>query len=252
MKRIVPVIIIFVMQVFFTACNSRSLQNQYSVLERQTVFVENSTVVKAARCAQLGVEDTPDCKILLESLPDIYSRSTGSGTFINRKGKITVLTVEHVCSGSDVPNLIERGEFMVEVKQEIKLKIASGNFVSFGKVIKADKEKDLCLIELDEQPNNARVAHVSLYPARKGSKVYYAGAPYGMMSNEFMMYFEGNYSGPHEGSDIFSLPCAPGASGSSIRNEHGMIVSIVQKVHSKFNHVCFGASTQSIRDFLSN
>jgi len=52
--------------------------------------------------------------------------------------------------------------------------------------------------------------------------------------------------------EVFALPCAPGASGSSIRDDQNMIVSMVQRVHSKFHHICFGVNTSAIREFLSN
>lgn len=251
MKHGVPVFIILLMQVFYISCSSRGLQRQYNNLNEQTVFIGNTVVVKAVRCQERGIENTPACIELLKNLPDIYESNSGSGTFVKHKGKIKVLTAEHVCHPSNVPKKIEKGNFVVEVSKESSIKIASRNFVSNGKVVKFNEEKDLCLIEIEEQPD-VKVAWVALYMPERGSRIHYAGAPYSMMSEKFLLYFEGTYSGSMQENEIFALPCAPGASGSSIRDEHNMIVSMVQKVHSKFHHICFGVNTSAIREFLSN
>lgn len=251
MKRTVPVLIILLMQVFYISCGSRGLQRQYNKLNEQTVFVGNTVVIKAVRCQERGIENTPACIELLKKLPNIYESNSGSGTFIKHKGKIKVLTAEHVCRPDSAPQKIEKDDFVVEVLKESSIKIASQNFVSNGKVVKFNEEKDLCLVELEEQPD-VDVAWVALYMPLRGSRIHYAGAPYSMMSEEFLLYFEGTYSGPMQEIEVFALPCAPGASGSSIRDDQNMIVSMVQKVHNKFHHICFGVNTSAIREFLSN
>ena len=71
-----------------------------------------------------------------------------------------------------------------------------------------------------------------------------------MISESFLLTYDGYYSGKMDENMIFALPCASGASGSSIRNAKNEIISMVQKVHTGFNHICYGISTKSLREFV--
>jgi hypothetical protein len=130
--------------------------------------------------------------------------------------------------------------------------VSSAHYRSVGIIAKMDTIKDLCLVELENPPKNIVPAEVSTKSIMRGEYVSYAGAPHGMMSDNFMLVFEGIFSGYFNDSFIFSLPCARGASGSSIRDKSGKIISMVQRVHIKFRHICYGASTKDILEFLDH
>jgi len=259
MKTILPLLIITISCGFFTSCHTGKLRitNYYGSLNEQTVFVETAVVAEAAKCINTDAkseEDNEICDMLLKKLPDIHGRYVGTGTFIRHHDKMRVLTAEHVCYPDEVPPTVKKDNITIEVKATTRITVRSRNFESAATIIKKDNKLDLCILEIDDlsKPPKVKPAKISRKRPKRGAHVHYAGAPFGMMSDEFLLTFDGIYSGALMENMIFSLPCASGASGSSIRNKKNEIVSMVQKVHVDFHHVCYGVDTKKLRDFLLN
>jgi len=254
MKSVITVCIVVNIALLFISCQVRApyVAGYYNLVNEQTVFIETVDTAKAAGCVEAGLvkgEASEVCEMLMQSLPDIHGKYVGTGTFIRHEGKIRVLTAEHVCFPDEVPDTVERGTVVIQVEKTTEITVASGKFRAEAKIIKKDKSLDLCILELSEQPL-VRTPVFSLYSPKRGDFVFYGGAPYGMISENFMLVYDGYYSGKMHNNMIFSLPCASGASGSSIRNEKNEIISMVQKVHTGFNHICYGVSTEALRDFV--
>ncbi len=254
MKRIPIICIICSILFFFTSCASAPhVKKYYKKLEEQTVFVETIDSAKAVACREEGYEadkTSPLCETLLSELPELHGRYAGTGTFVKHNGKIIVLTAEHVCFPDEVPDEVKRGNVTLQVEKSTKITVSSRDFSSKAKIIKKDAGLDLCILELEKEPK-VRVAKIAKRAPARGDMIFYAGAPFGMMSDEFLLTYSGQYSGKLNGSMVFALPCAQGASGSGIRNRRNRIVSMVQRVHPSFNHVCFGVSTDQLIQFMS-
>ena len=254
MKLLTTLIIVIFSALVFTSCQVKSsyVKSYYDIVNEQTVFIETVDIARAAGCTERGLPDgakSEMCEMIMESLPDIHGKYVGTGTFISHEGKIRVLTAEHVCFPDEVPDKVERGPVTIHVEKSSEISIASGKFRAKAKILRKDKALDLCLLELSDQPL-VRTPRFSLYPPMRGDFVFYGGAPYGMISESFLLTYDGHYSGKMNDNMIFALPCASGASGSSIRNSKNEIISIVQKVHTGFNHICYGVSTKSLREFV--
>ncbi len=240
---------------FFTSCNPgySHIKKHYDVLNNQTVFVQTVETAGPHACTEAGLaegEESEICGTLMANLPTVTGRYVGTGTFIKYQGSIHVLTAEHVCNPEEFANVLERGNITIHVKRTSEITINSQKFFSHATIIKKNAEHDLCLLRLEEQPAKIKVAKVEKTKTRRGAEVHYAGAPYGMMSEDFLLTFEGSYAGTIKEAMVFSLPCAQGASGSSIRNKKNKIISMVQRVHPEFNHVCFGVRTEHLISFL--
>jgi len=233
--------------------NKTHVKNYYKKLNDQTVFVETTDIVKAVGCEQKSADflmEESICSFLLQNLPDIHGSYIGTGTFISHQGKTRVLTAEHVCYPAEMPDVIDRGDVIIRVERSSSIIVRSQHFSSAAKIVKKSKDLDLCILELEEEIK-IKPAKIARKIPKRGSYVVYAGAPYGMISEALLLTFEGTYSGDSISSMVFSLPCAPGASGSSIRNRKNKIISMVQRVHPEFSHICVGVSTAKLRDFLS-
>ena len=255
MKTIL-LLIITIFCIFFTSCYTGKLRitNYYGILSEQTVLVETTDIAEAVGCKEetTGADKVSEiCEMLLKNLPDIHGRYAGTGTFIRHHDKMRVLTAEHVCYPNEVPPTVKKGNITIEVKKTSEIIVRSGDFESKATIVKKDNDLDLCILELSDPPQ-VRPAKVSRKKPKRGAHVHYAGAPFGMMSDSFLLTFDGIYSGTLTENMVFSLPCASGASGSSIRNKRNEIISMVQKVHIEFSHVCYGVATKKLRDFLLN
>ncbi len=256
MKALLPVSILSLSLLFFISCNPGHphIKKYYSELDQQTVFVHTVETVRPSGCYEKGVPDgveSETCKLLLQNLPELSGRYVGTGTFIKYEKKIHVLTAEHVCNPDEFPATVERGNVVIGVSKTSKITINSRQFETNAKIIKLDPAHDLCLLELEQPPSKIKPAKIARKSPKRGHGVHYAGAPYGMISENFLLTFDGTYAGLLKPGMVFSLPCASGASGSSIRDKDNKIVSMVQRVHPNFNHICLGVSTKKLRGFLS-
>ena len=236
MKHFLIIIIVGFLGVFFTSCqvNKTYVKKYYKKLNDQTVFVETTNIAKAAGCEQKNINFMSEegmCGILLQNLPDIHGRYVGTGTFI-------------------IPDVVDRDDVIIRVEKSSSIIVRSQNFSSTAKIIKKDKDLDLCILEVEEEIK-IKPAKIARKSPKRGSYIMYAGAPYGMISEDFLLTFDGTYSGDLASAMVFSLPCAQGASGSSIRNRKNEIISMVQRVHPEFSHICLGVSTEKLREFLS-
>jgi hypothetical protein len=254
MKSSLPVCIVATIVVLFTSCQIRTscIKSYYDLVNEQTVFIETIDIAKASRCTENGSptgSSSEICNMLMKSLPDIRGEYVGSGTFIRHEGKIRVLTAEHVCFPDEVPDKVEKEVVTIYVSKSSSITIRSGDFKATATIVRKSKELDLCILEISDQPI-IRAPSLSLYTPKRGDYVFYGGAPYGMISESFLLTYGGHFSGTQGKNMLFSLPCAPGASGSSIRNSKNEIVSMVQKVHTEFSYICYGISTTALRDFV--
>jgi hypothetical protein len=214
----------------------------------QAVFVEVMQIAMVESCEQAdGIP--PVCQKLMAQLPPAVGHSIGSGTVVLHDRKLKVLTAGHVCIAEKVPETYTHRGVTIKVRSWSQVSVASKNYRSNGTVEKVSKEDDLCLIGLETIPKVEPARIAKSLPAMH-DVVSYVGAPSGMMSDSFALKYDGRFSGNHFGSPVFAMPCAQGASGSSIRDNRGRIVSVVSRVNTHFHHICFGANLGKIRRFL--
>ena len=155
---------------------------------------------------------------------DNYSIEAYLNTYEGYSGQGDVLTVAHVCEKEPIPDIMSVDGVTLHVEVKHKIKVIRGSFVTSATIIRMDVENDLCLLALEKEPENVTLPKIAKKPPERGSSVHYAGAPYGMMTGDYMVTFNGTFAGRLGSGFGFSLPCAPGASGSSIRNKKGEIV----------------------------
>jgi S1-C subfamily serine protease len=118
-----------------------------------------------------------------------------------------------------------------------------------AKIVGLDLESDLCLLKIQRE---SHPIHVSKKDMLSGARVFYAGYPLGIYMPGSLHHFQGYYSGTDPASfSMFSLPAAPGSSGSPIVNSKGDLISIVSAVTADFDNLTIGASRERIGPFLA-
>ena len=85
-----------------------------------------------------------------------------------------------------------------------------------------------------------------------GEHVVSMAAPEGIFERNMVLVFDGRYSGQTSNGDkIFTLPCAPGSSGSAVLNQDGKIVSIVHSAAKNFQNIAIGSNMADIQKFIN-
>lgn len=222
--------------------------------------------------------DITVCNKILGTCIDEKSHSYGSGVLIahskNKKNSY-ILTVAHVCED---PDNEETPFSSIKFNNSITILKNSDGIDQKGWIHALDRLNDLCLIGteyIDEIPMK-----LAKKPPQKHKKYYNIGAPYGIWSVENSLLFEGHFSGyqnipkrildlpdnivtfckGEELDDIcvtkevkmqmFTIPAAPGSSGSPVFNSKGELVGIISMVVVPMYHVSLGATHESISKFL--
>jgi hypothetical protein len=75
-------------------------------------------------------------------------------------------------------------------------------------------------------------------------------APSGIFAPGMLLIFEGYYSGEKDGSDYYTVPAAPGSSGSAILNSRGDIIGVIHSAILKFPNLAACVTQEQIISFL--
>lgn len=166
---------------------------------------------------------------------------SGSGSGIRNTRKYTdVLTAAHVCQ---LPIEVQ----LMGGRQTITLFNIHGQEY-FGEIYALDFENDLCLIRIDGKKPVLRIARED---PGIGDSVFYAGYPNGLYKPGLLHFFHGYFNGiDSERSGYYSIPAAPGSSGSAIVNSRGLVVGLVSAVMANFHNSTIGPSVEPINMFL--
>jgi S1-C subfamily serine protease len=115
-------------------------------------------------------------------------------------------------------------------------------------VIAVDEESDLCILRVYRSIKPVALSTRELMP---GDTVYYSGYPLGIYAPNTLHTFSGRFSGSDSmGFQMYSLPAAPGSSGSPIYDEHGKLIGILSAIPEDFSHLSIGAGLDRIKMFL--
>jgi len=221
-----------------TSC-SRILDGRH-IKRESFVFINTVGIFEA--CLIIGEES--DCK-------EAKLGSSSSGVLVAKslKNKASyILTARHSCEPSLDPNVF--GQF-IEAKKESE--ITTVLFLQ-GKEIKAevlakDSERDICLLKTEYI--NYRPVEFSKRKSKPGERIYNLGAPSGVWSPNTIPMFEGFYSGIDlDGDTMYTIPAAPGSSGSPVFNAQGKLIGMISSVIVKFNNLSFGTDSKTIAKFI--
>ncbi len=184
-----------------------------------------------------------------------------------------IMTAGHICNAVDIFKRTVTHHWKEEKNKDINVKLTmvihivdnEGNS-HVGKVIGLNTNKDLCILAV-QGTHIPVVILADDYPPR-GSKIINLAAPLGVWEPGTTSRFDGYYSGPITCDDklkkiysckksepmwsLFSLPAAPGSSGSPIFNNKNQLIGIVVMVTTLFPHNVYAVRIEDIKALLSS
>tara|TARA_A100001011_G_scaffold397557_1_gene498943 strand:+ start:6010 stop:6744 length:735 start_codon:yes stop_codon:yes gene_type:complete len=203
------------------------------------IMVSQDLVFYEVLCDDAGKNCLPTENIIRQS------GGTGSGVIVgNKDGRSLVLTAGHVCSIQDqgIP-VIENSS----VQYRMDLESGFGR-AGLGTIIAIDTPNDLCLMIADTNLGPALpIADEEPY---LHEVIYNMASPFGLALPVAVPVFDGYFVGQVDTIFTFSLPAAPGSSGSPVMNENGEIISIISGAAVNFDEFAIGCTTSSIRNFV--
>ena len=180
--------------------------------------------------------------------PVMTMNISASGTaFRQINNKTYILSADHFCRGEKefLPSfLIE----MYNIKKDIWVSDYRG-VSRIAEITYTDSQTDLCILESTIPIDG--VLNLSHSIPNLGDKVYAISAPSGIHEKDVYLHFEGIFSGCNSRDVCFyTIPAAPGSSGSLVLNEHNRIIGMIQMVPMEFNSLSMGVGVKTIRNFL--
>ena len=165
------------------------------------------------------------------------SISSASAVVVHVNKETTrLLTAGHVCA------VTETGYTSILVRDNVG-KIHTVQAQAYS------ESPDLCLIETGDSWGTP--LSVSKKDSKHGDRAWNLAAPYGLNQPGMILSFEGIYSGRSpDGDDWYTIPSAPGSSGSPVINERGEIAGIIHSAILSLPHISLSSSPQQIRSFL--
>jgi hypothetical protein len=201
--------------------------------DNQTQFSpnQNSFVFIASRTQSEKKCDGKECRVKVTT-------GSGSGIVIASDPKSTlVMTAGHVCKmPAGETHMLSAIDSKGNVHQSVSFKLSD--------------KPDLCII------NTSGIwgapVQISDSEPAYGERVTSMAAPEGVFEPNMVLIFDGRYAGKALNEDsIFTMPCAPGSSGSAVLNQDGKIVSIVHSAAKNFQNIAIGSDIDDIKKFIS-
>ena len=178
-------------------------------------------------------------------IPQLEMSGTGSGSIIGKRdGKSLVLTAGHVCVAG-----VEEIPMAVDISTQYSITLETGfGKTGNGTIISLDLVNDLCLLLSDTDLGPP----LPIYDGEPAlhEKVYNMASPLGLAAPIAVPVFDGYFSGQVASFYIFTVPAAPGSSGSPVMNKDHEIISVINAAAVSFDEYAIGCKTQAIRNFL--
>lgn len=180
-----------------------------------------------------------------DQYPDVYE-GQASGLAISSSGEKTyVLTADHFC---DAYTEFSISKDTINFGSILRLYDVEGRTWD-AEIVAQSPEHDLCLVETD-MPIMRNIDIADEMPDI-GEEVNVVSAPLGIGGGGVSLHFDGKFSGCASGNCFFTVPAAPGASGSLILNEDGEVVGMTQLAAHNLQNLTMGVGVWEIRRFLT-
>lgn len=238
---------------FFASCCVHH-QNQNPFFGAHTLRKAKTSVVK--------INGHTSIEMITTSTASEFSmdyRITASGAIINHYKDISViLTAAHVCGLlydqqlSMFDDLVGPEEYIKAIKVNTTLSVTDVEGRTFDALqIYAQKRSDTCIMITKRIPQIA--LELALEEPAIGEKAWNIGLPHGIWAPNFIPMFDGRFIGHHhfrfDRSKIscYSIPAAPGQSGSPIINSFGQVTGMIHSVYKRYNHLSLSSTLEQIK-----
>lgn len=189
-------------------------------------------------------------------------RSSGSASIVEHKNKFSfILTAAHVCTIAYEEQIKRIFPFYNEKEHDVMWSRTNKVYDIEGTDHIAvpliwSPEYDVCIMVTNKinQPSLS----LSWKPPFPGEKIYYMGFPRGIGGGSFIPMFTGRYIGhkqlgswnKHQKIAGFTLPIAPGSSGSSVLDVNGNIIGMLHSYYPQFDNIGFSATHSQLKELF--
>lgn len=180
----------------------------------------------------------------------INTQSSASGYIIHLElNGAYMMTAAHVC---------EEDKETISMIHKSGKKMSAKYFVyrADGKKYRAmvlafDSKIDACMLYVQSLTTGADSVEVSDIAPTPGDKVFNVAAPYGIWKPGMVPLLEGRYNGEDDFVAMYTLPAAPGSSGSMILNEDGELIGMLHSVFVAFPHISLSVRYIDLKNFIN-
>jgi len=213
------------------ACNNKySKPNVADVLPRKAfVHLEKSLLVRSCSKTQCI---------------SMNFRSSASGFIVNvHPDGAFIITAAHFCenSTSSTKN--------TKVTARYKTKTLDGT--KFDSVaLHYKRDIDVCLIYSEGMTGEISAVNLAKVGPRSGEKIFNIGAPQSIVGANMVPILEGRFNGDLRQNAFYTLPAAPGSSGSMIVNERGELIGMVHSVFMRFHVLSLSTKYEDLKEYI--
>lgn len=265
------ILFIYIILFFFGACTSLTKKQPHIAHIRlmdkalssfDNNFLPNENFVFLEKYVYYNKEEQKFC-----NKDDLSIECTfipyGEGSAIainNNKNKLKILTAHHVCE----EQMWEALSLIFENKEgeldypRFKIKAHFYGKEYNATILRSDERNDLCLLEIESEfAYKIKKIKIADEKPKLGETVYSLSAPLGIASHYTRLQFHGLWSGCDDNLTglpfcYFTIPAAPGSSGSGVFNKNGELVSIISIAMSGFDEISGGPRQYFIKEILKN
>ena len=229
--------------------------------QHQNPFFGSHTLRKAKK-AVVKIDGHTSIEMITTSTTSEFSmdfRTTASGAIINHHKEVSIiLTAAHVCGLiyeqqiSMFDDLVGPEEHIKAIKVTTTLSVTDVEGRTFEALqIYAQKRSDTCIMITKHIPQTA--LELAMIEPEIGEKVWNIGLPHGIWAPNFIPMFDGRFIGHYhfrlDRSKIscYSIPAAPGQSGSPIINSFGQVTGMIHSVYRRYNHLALSSTLKQIK-----
>ena len=254
------ILFIYIILLFFSACTSLTKKQPHISHVRQMDaifknyddnFLPNENFVFLKKLVHYNEKDEKFCGPDDLDINCKYEEyATGSAIAIDyNKNSLKILTVFHVCGEETMEALslitkLENGEYLYP---DFKLKAYYYGLEYDAHIIDYDMDNDICLLQIDSEfAYKSKKIKVAKEKPSLGETLYTISAPLSMASKTTRFHFHGAFAGCDNEHltkfdfCYFSIPAAPGSSGSAVFNKYGEIVSLISITLGPFPEISAG------------
>ncbi len=263
---------IYIILLFFSACTSLTKKQPHISHVRQMDkifenyddnFLPNQNFVFLKKLVYYNEKEEKFCAADNLDVNCRYEEyATGSAIAMDHdKNRLRILTVFHVCGEETMEALsliekLDNGEYLYP---DFKLKAYFYGLEYDAHIVDYDMDNDICLIEIDSEfAYKAKKIKVASEKPNLGETLYAISAPHSMASKTTRFHFHGGFAGcdnrhlSHLDFCYFSIPAAPGSSGSGVFNKYGELVSLISITLGPFPEISAGPRQYYIEKLLRN
>jgi S1-C subfamily serine protease len=264
------ILFIYIILIFFSACTNLTKKRPHLIHVRKMEkifknyddnFLPNQNFVFLEKFIYTDKFSERFCdKKESDAICEFKEYATGSAIAIGYKeNTVSILTAYHVCG-----EVTEEALGLVYKKKDGTYDYPHFNLIAsfygekyIAKIIDHDVENDICLLEIEsEYAYKAKKIKIAKSLPRIGETLYTISSPLSMHSKTTRFHFHGAYAGCDNRnlskSDFcyFSIPAAPGSSGSGVFNRHGELVSLISITLGPFPEISAGPKQYYIENIL--